>query len=52
MYFEPVLVYPAAFINDISLMNFPASPRGLPVYVAVLFQYVFPSLSTLVCLTY
>ena len=52
MYFERVLVYPAAFINDISLMNFSASPRGLPCICCSAFQYVFPSLIRLVCLTY
>ena len=53
MYFERVLVYPAAFINDISLMNFSAPPRGSPSYMLqCYFSYVFPSLSCLVCLTY
>ena len=51
MYFELVLVYPAAFINDISLMNFSASPHGLPFICCSAFQYVFPSLFGLVCLT-
>jgi hypothetical protein len=52
MYFERVLVYPAAFINDISLMNFSASPLGLPCICCSAFSYVFPSLIGLVCLTY
>jgi len=43
MYFERVLVYPAAFINDISLMNFSASPRGSPFYMLqCCFRLCFP----------
>jgi hypothetical protein len=34
MYFERVLVYLAAFINDISLMNFSTPPHGESLYVA------------------
>ncbi len=36
MYFEIVLLASLRCINDISLMNFPAVPRGGLLYVAML----------------